>query len=153
MYSYGLPHMAKQKQDDQLEHTLLYMDTGCCPEDLPETMNDREKWRERVRDIRASNTTGWWWWYIYVRYRWNKLNSGWSDDPIGEKLTVVKYGWFCFYNILTLIDMLSHQYQTLFIYRYCKLCIYVYICKENNLWKHTSNNLYLSILQTIYIYK
>ena len=24
-------------------------DTGCSPEDLPEAMNDREKWRERVR--------------------------------------------------------------------------------------------------------
>ena len=39
-------------------------DTGCCPEDLPEAMNDREKWRERVRDIRATSTT-WWWWFIY----------------------------------------------------------------------------------------
>ena len=29
----------------------------CCPEDLPEAMNDREKWRERVRDIRATSTT------------------------------------------------------------------------------------------------
>ena len=37
-------------------------DTGCRPEDLPEVMNDREKWRERVRDIRASGTTWWWWW-------------------------------------------------------------------------------------------
>ena len=35
----------------------LCEDTGCIPEDLPETMNDREKWRERVRDIRASGTT------------------------------------------------------------------------------------------------
>ena len=26
-------------------------DTGCSPEDLPKVMNDREKWRERVRDI------------------------------------------------------------------------------------------------------
>ena len=26
----------------------LCEDTGCCPEDLPEAMNDREKWRERV---------------------------------------------------------------------------------------------------------
>ena len=26
-------------------------DTGCNPEDLPKAMNDREKWRERVRDI------------------------------------------------------------------------------------------------------
>ena len=32
-------------------------DTGCSPEDLPEAMNDREKWRESVRDIRASGTT------------------------------------------------------------------------------------------------
>ena len=32
-------------------------DTGCCPEDLPEAMNDRETWKERVRDIRATSTT------------------------------------------------------------------------------------------------
>ena len=35
----------------------LCEDTGCSPEDLPEAMNDREKWRERVRDIRATSTT------------------------------------------------------------------------------------------------
>ena len=35
----------------------LCEDTGCCPEDLPEAMNDREKWRERVRDIRATSMT------------------------------------------------------------------------------------------------
>ena len=35
----------------------LSEDTGCSPEDLPEAMNDRERWRERVRDIRASGTT------------------------------------------------------------------------------------------------
>ena len=34
-------------------------DTGCIPEDQPEAMNDWEKWRERVRDIRASDTTRW----------------------------------------------------------------------------------------------
>ena len=39
----------------------LCEDTGCSPEDLPEAMKDREKWRERVRDIRASGTTWWWW--------------------------------------------------------------------------------------------
>ena len=32
----------------------LCEDTGCCPEDLPRAMNDREEWRERVRDIRAT---------------------------------------------------------------------------------------------------
>ena len=41
-------------------------DTRCSPEDLPEEMIDREKWRERVRDIRASGTTRWWWWYMCV---------------------------------------------------------------------------------------
>ena len=35
----------------------LCEDMGCSPEDLSEAMNDREKWRKRVRDIRASDTT------------------------------------------------------------------------------------------------
>ena len=35
----------------------LCEDTGCSPEDLPEAMNDREKWRERVGDIRVCGTT------------------------------------------------------------------------------------------------
>ena len=35
----------------------LCEDTGCSPEDLPKAMNDREKWRERVRDICADGTT------------------------------------------------------------------------------------------------
>ena len=31
-------------------------------------MNDRKKWRERIRDIRAgSKTWWWWWWYIYLK--------------------------------------------------------------------------------------
>ena len=33
----------------------LCEDTGCCPEDLPRAMNNREEWRERVRDIRATS--------------------------------------------------------------------------------------------------
>ena len=35
-------------------------DTGCSPENLPEAMNNRKKWQERVRDIRAGSTTRWW---------------------------------------------------------------------------------------------
>ena len=42
--------MAEQKQDDQIEHTYSsYVRIRDSPEDLPEAMNDREKWRERVR--------------------------------------------------------------------------------------------------------
>ena len=33
----------------------LCEDTGCCPEDLPRAMNDREEWRKRVRDICATS--------------------------------------------------------------------------------------------------
>ena len=43
----------------------LCEDTGCCPEDLPRAMNDREEWRERVRDIRAASTIWWWWWWDF----------------------------------------------------------------------------------------
>ena len=45
----------------------LCEDTGCNPEDLPKAMNDREKWRERVRDIRAGGTT--WLWCLYLAYQ------------------------------------------------------------------------------------
>ena len=44
----------------------LCEDTGCCPEDLPRAMNDREEWRERVRDIRATSARWWWWWWLYI---------------------------------------------------------------------------------------
>ena len=40
----------------------LCEDTGCSPE---EAMNDREKWRERVRYIRAGGTT-WWWGCFFI---------------------------------------------------------------------------------------
>ena len=45
----------------------LCEDTRCCPEDLPRAMNDREEWRERVRDIRATSVT-WWWWGIMISW-------------------------------------------------------------------------------------
>ena len=35
----------------------LCEDMACSPENLPKAMKDREKWRERVRDSRASGTT------------------------------------------------------------------------------------------------
>ena len=45
-------------------------ETGCSPEDLPEAMNDRKKWRERVRAICAGDTTWWWWWWWYLPLFW-----------------------------------------------------------------------------------
>ena len=48
---------AKAGQPARTYIQQLCEDTGCCPEDLPRATNDREKWRERVRDIRATSTT------------------------------------------------------------------------------------------------
>ena len=42
----------------------LCEDTGYNPEDLPEAMNYKEKWRERVRGIRAASMTWWWRWMV-----------------------------------------------------------------------------------------
>ena len=56
------PHnRAKAERPARTYIQQLCEETGCSPEDLLEAMNDREKWRERVRDIRASGTTWWWW--------------------------------------------------------------------------------------------
>ena len=57
--SYG---RAKAGRPAQTYMQQLCAYTGCSPEDLPELTDDREGWRERVRDIRANSAT-WWWWY------------------------------------------------------------------------------------------
>ena len=62
----------------------LCEDTGCCPEDLPRAMNDREEWRERVRDIRAASTIWWWWWWCRHQYIWSDCRhavSTWRTVP------------------------------------------------------------------------
>ena len=55
---------AKAGQPARTYIQQLCEDMGCSPEDLPVAMNNREKWWERIRDIRANGTTWWWWWYI-----------------------------------------------------------------------------------------
>ena len=75
----------------------LCEDTGCCPEDQPRAMNDREEWRERVRDIRAASTIWWWWWwylciliflYIYFTYI-NFFNIFYVGSPCGVMVKVL----------------------------------------------------------------
>ena len=67
----------------------LCEDTGCCPEDLPRAMNDREEWRERVRDIRATSTIWWWWWWCSSNGACNTFV--WWDNSINraKKLIIV----------------------------------------------------------------
>ena len=75
-----------RSKDELISDVLLWTPTygrakaGCNLEDLPEAMNDREKWRERVRDIRAGGTTSWWWWcytiesYLMLRVFWESCS-------------------------------------------------------------------------------
>ena len=58
----------------------LCEDMGCSSEDLPEVMNDKEKWWERVRDIHAGGTTRWWWWLCLL-----------SKTKNYQKLLVINY--------------------------------------------------------------
>ena len=58
--------------------------TGCSPEHLPKAMDDREVWRERVRNIRADSAT---YMMIYiqsleqaVRRRGSKMENGLLDE-------------------------------------------------------------------------
>ena len=74
---------AKAGRPAQTYIQQLCEDTGCSPEDLPEAMNDREKWRERVRDIRAPSTTWWWWWCARC--------SRWVSGRISALQSVVAY--------------------------------------------------------------
>ena len=67
MYSCGPLNIDEQKKDDQLEpiYSSFAPIQGRSPEDLLEAMDDRERWRERVRDICADCVTWWWWgWYV-----------------------------------------------------------------------------------------
>ena len=52
-YSCGPLHMDEQRRAGLLEPYIqqICADTGCSLEVLPEAMDDREGWRERVRDI------------------------------------------------------------------------------------------------------
>ena len=67
---------AKAGQPARTYIQQLCEETGCSPEDRPEVMNDREKWRERVRDICACGTTWWWCWNIPLNlYRHSSLSA------------------------------------------------------------------------------
>ena len=46
----------------------LYADTVCSLEDIPEAMDDRDGWRERVWEIRAGSATWWRWRTLTWRY-------------------------------------------------------------------------------------
>ena len=69
MYSCRPLHMDEQRQDVQLEPTYSSSaNTGRSPEDLPKPMDDREVWRETVRNIHADSATWWLLWNVKIQF-------------------------------------------------------------------------------------
>ena len=68
----------------------LCADTGCIPEDLPEAMDGREGWRERVRDIRADGVTSWWW------YSFRKLFLSNKNKFVKNYISSINYFYLVF---------------------------------------------------------
>ena len=84
---------AKATRPERIYIQQLCEDTGCFPEDLPRAMNDREEWRERVRDIRATSATLWWWYiyiyiYIYIYSSVNNKKKQCSQQRIYQMMTL-----------------------------------------------------------------
>ena len=78
----------------------LCEDTGCCPEDLPRAMNDREEWRERARDICATSATWWWWFYPMLAGQCNALPKKGQKKIIQKKTVTDRRRRHFFYTFL-----------------------------------------------------
>ena len=119
----------------------LCEDTGCCPEDLPRAMNDREEWRKRVRDIRAASTIWWWWWYILS-----------STDRLSFYInSSARHTRYFIQDILPLSCRHSQQSEGIFRYIFPytlsatvllnsseELCIYAYVVAGNSSFKYST---------------
>ena len=96
------PHMAKEKQDDQLELTYSsYMRT----QDV--TMKTCQ-WRERFRDICAGGTTWWWWWYD-LTWDWTQVSRAISEHS--NHHANVRYGYKYSHHIDNNTSILNHYHH------------------------------------------
>ena len=78
---------AKAGRPDRTNIQQLCADTRCSLEDLLGVIDDRDGWRERVREIHAGSVSWWWWWWWYIRiifqpiyltHIWDHTSSEWS---------------------------------------------------------------------------
>ena len=106
-------------------------------------MNDREEWRERVRDIRATSAT-WWWWcppgsshvkVVYCRKKkstpqgvskiWHKAIWWWESSPVALRIVL----WpdtanapksTLIGNICTKLYILNQSNRTVWSFKLCE---------------------------------
>ena len=114
-------------------------------------MNDREEWRERVRDIRAASTIWWWWWYIYMQALMMVTETETLTSTLHHNLfTYLDYAFFadfilirnCKYSSILLLNQLwmvqwsfGQQFQPLssLYYRFLVVYFHRYDISEENL--------------------
>ena len=101
----------------------LCENTGCSPENLPEAINDREKWWERVRKIRASATTWWWWWW-WCMFIWAAFKSymKWSNaqrNSTPTTMILINTAGSFFTSSTVSITLYTRRKQT-YRTKYCK---------------------------------
>ena len=69
----------------------LCIDTVCSLDDLPGAVDDRDRWRERVREIYASSMS-WWWWLLLtlaLLYIFNLNRSSVTDQGAEAKYGII----------------------------------------------------------------
>ena len=131
MYSYGSPHTAAQKQDDQHERTFssyVRIQVVVLKTYLG-AMNDREEWRERVRDIRAASTIWWWWWSIYVCVCVREREREREQEIEIECMYVGMDGWKSVW-----VSIYVSEYKLVCICVYVWVCKCVYVCESVYVW-------------------
>ena len=77
----------------------LCIDIGWGLENRPEAMDDRDEWRDTVREISASCVSWWWWWYVtkllsylYIR-GWAEKFIGWNIQGLKSSQAEKIVGW------------------------------------------------------------
>ena len=115
----------------------LCEDTGCCPEDLPRAMYDREEWRDRVRDIRATSTIWWWWWRLYDafsmvnKFVWKLVWSSVVRNNRDKNSHYKNLKWIK--RCLSMCEfILVFLFQKIFLYVFGWICVYqcisIFLC-------------------------
>ena len=83
---------AKAKRPARTYIQQLCADTGYSPENLPEAMDNREGWRERVREIRTDGVTWSWWWWCIDYFSLDKQIPWWIFRlSLGSKFILISY--------------------------------------------------------------
>ena len=112
---------AKAGRPDRTYIHQLCADSGCNPEDLPEAMDDREGWQERVRDIRDDGTTWWWWWWWRWYNKIHKMATSLYRKYLIWSLAWIK--WLVFIAKSLKLPRLFNFYFQVFVLTYCTVMV------------------------------